>query len=299
MIWEELSGFQKPDSSVEGSSILMKLAVVTPTPEVEVSFPFALLAGTFTERLDKAAQLGCDGLELITVRPNELNADQIRTQTAQAGLEVAAIGSGAIYMVDRLTLLAADPEISRQAFARLNALIEFAAAVEAPLVTIGGFRGRLEWAGGGPVARQKLIDILGEAAEKAAVQGIRIVLEPLNHYETDIVRHTDDGLALIKDVGYENLGLLLDTFHMNIDEPSLYDCFRQAAEAGRMWHVHLGDSNRLPPGQGHIDFAGIVSTLQEVGYQDYLSAELLPRPDPDAAAKATIEYMRQFVPEQS
>ena len=66
--------------------------------------------------------------------------------------------------------------------------------------------------------------------------------------------------------------------------------------AGRLWHVHLGDSNRLPPGQGHIDFAGIVTTLREIGYLGYLSAELLPRPDPDTAAASTINYMRQFVP---
>jgi sugar phosphate isomerase/epimerase len=65
--------------------------------------------------------------------------------------------------------------------------------------------------------------------------------------------------------------------------------------AGRLWHVHLGDSNRLPPGQGHLDFPAIVATLREVGYQGYLSAELLPRPNPDAAAEATIAYMRQYI----
>ena len=97
-------------------------------------------------------------------------------------------------------------------------------------------------------------------------------------------------------MGHSHLGLLLDTFHVNIEEASLYDCFRRVMAAGRLWHVHLGDSNRLAPGQGHIDFAGIVTTLREIDYQGYLSAELLPCPDPDAAAAATIDHMRQFVP---
>jgi sugar phosphate isomerase/epimerase len=64
----------------------------------------------------------------------------------------------------------------------------------------------------------------------------------------------------------------------------------------RLWHVHIGDSNRLPPGQGHVDFGGIVNTLREIDYQGYLSAELFPRPDPDTAAADTIQYMRRFVP---
>ncbi len=273
----------------------MKLAVVTPTPEVEIPVPVALLAGTFAERLQKAARLGCDGIELMVARPDDLNVRHIQAEVSKVGLEVAAIGSGPIYMVDRLTLLAADNDLSRQAVRRLYALIDFAADLAAPLVTIGGFRGRLAWAGG-HLARQKLIDLLGIAAVKAAGQGVRLVLEPLNRYEADILLKTEEGLALIEEVGHNHLGLLLDTFHVNIEESSLYDCFRQAMAAGRLWHVHLGDSNRLPPGQGHIDFAGIVSTLREIGYQGYLSAELLPRPDPDAAAIATIDYMRQLVP---
>jgi sugar phosphate isomerase/epimerase len=272
----------------------MKLAVVTPTPDVEIPVPVALLSGTFAERLQKAAQLGYDGIELLPARPGELDGREIRIQVSSQGLEVAAIGSGAIYLVDKLTLLATDPEIGRQAKIRLHDLIDFAAAVESPLVTIGGFRGKLAWAGG-PETRTELIDILGEAAETAASHGIRLVLEPLNRYETDILYNTSESLALIEEIGHPHLGLLLDTYHVNIEEASLYDCFRQAMAAGRLWHVHLGDNNRLPPGQGHLDFAGIVSTLRETGYQDYLSAELLPRPDPDAAAAATIEHMRQIV----
>ncbi len=273
----------------------MKLAVATPTPEVETPVPVALLSGTFAERLQKATRLGYDGVELMVARPDELEAREIRAQVSALGLEVPAIASGAVYMVDKLTLLASDAEVSRRAVARLHTLINFAAALEAPLVTIGGFRGRLAWAGGSD-ARARLIEILGAAAEKASAQGVCLVLEPLNRYESDILNNASQGLALIEEVGHSHLGLLLDTFHVNIEESSLTDCFRQVMAAGRLWHVHVGDSNRLPPGQGHIDFPGIVDTLCEIGYQGYLSAELLPQPDPDAAAVATISYMRPLVP---
>jgi sugar phosphate isomerase/epimerase len=272
----------------------MKLSLATPTPEVEVPIPVALLSGTFPDRLQKAARLGYDGMELMVVRPQELSAQEIRMQVSKAGLEIAAVASGAIYMLDRLSLLASAQEVSRQAVARLHALIDFAEKLEAPIVTIGGFRGRMAWVGGRE-ARAMLIDTLGVAAERGARQGVRLALEPLNRYETDIVQTAEEGLALIDEVGHSHLGLLLDTYHVNIEEVSLYDGFRQAAAADRLWHVHLGDSNRLPPGQGHIDFPGIIATLREIGYRGYLSAELLARPDPDAAAVATIAYMRQLI----
>jgi sugar phosphate isomerase/epimerase len=211
-------------------------------------------------------------------------------------------------VAEKLTLLASDEQVSRQAVARLHALIDFAAALQAPysastahsastsLVTIGSFRGRLAWAGPSTSSgRGKLVAILREVAESAAQRGVRLVLEPLNRYETDILQTAEETLDLIDEVGHSHLGLLLDTFHMNIEEASFGDCLRQAMMTGRLWHVHLGDSNRLPPGQGHIDFPGVVAVLNETGYQGYLSAELLPRPDPDAAAAAVIEHMRPLV----
>jgi sugar phosphate isomerase/epimerase len=141
-----------------------------------------------------------------------------------------------------------------------------------------------------------LIEILGAAASRAAEKGVRLVLEPLNRYESDVVNDSNEGLALVGEVGHNHLGLLLDTFHMNIEERSLTEPFRKVMNADRLWHVHLGDSNRLPPGQGHIDFHSIVATLREIAYQGFLSAELLSQPDPDAAAVATIRAMRELVP---
>jgi sugar phosphate isomerase/epimerase len=272
----------------------MKLSLATPTPEVNVPVPVALLTGSFAERLEKAARLGYDGVELMVVRPGELNARDIRARVAARGLEVAAVASGAIFLTEKLALLHADTQWRAQAVARLAALIDFAEAVGAPLVTIGSFRGRQAWLGAGR-ARPMLIDLLRASAEHAAGRGVRLVLEPLNRYEADIIVTAEQGLALIDEVGHSHLGLLLDTFHVNIEEDSLYDSFRQTMEAGRLWHVHLGDSNRLPPGQGHIDFAGIVATLREAGYRDYVSAELLAHPDPDAAAAATAAHMRPLL----
>ncbi|MDI7276456.1 MAG: TIM barrel protein, partial [Anaerolineae bacterium] len=104
-----------------------------------------------------------------------------------------------------------------------------------------------------------------------------------------------EGLAFLEEVGHPALGLLLDTYHVNIEERSWTEPFRRLMAAGRLWHVHLGDNNRLYPGGGLIDFAAIVSTLGEAGYRGYLSAELLAQPDPDTAAAESLSAMRPLV----
>ena len=272
----------------------MKIALATHTPDVILAPSVSLLTGTFEERLEKAARLGYAGIELMVARPSQLNPILIQNQVKAAGLEIAAVASGPVFMLDGLTLLAEKEETSQLAVKRLGELISLASQLSAPLVTIGSFRGRLSWAGG-PSAREKLAKILQLAANQAKAQGVRLALEPLNRYETDFIRNSTEGLAFCAEIGSEVFGLLLDTYHMNIEESNLPSAIRISMTAGKLWHIHLGDSNRLVPGQGHIDFAGLVKTLIDCNYRGYLSAELLPVPDPDTAASQTIAYMHRLV----
>ncbi len=271
----------------------MRLCLALQTPEVQPLVPVALLTGTFEEKLAKAAAWGADGVELLTADPVRLDAGAILKSLREKGLTAAAVGSGAIAFATGLTLLHSDPAKADLAQARMRDLIDFAFGVEAPLVTVGSFRGRLS--SFGPGARKRLIAILRQAADYAEPRGVRLALEPLNRYETDVVVNADEGLAFIDEVGHRALGLLLDTYHVNIEEASWTEPFRRVMAAGQLWHVHLGDNNRLPPGRGLIDFPAIVSTLREIGYAGYLSAELLARPDPDTAALDTLTYMRPLL----
>ena len=270
---------------------MIKLSLAIPTPEVEPALPVALLSGAFEEKLRKAAEYGAQGVELMSINPARLDADEIARQLTRHGLQAAAVSSGGMAMAAGLTLLHADALRASQARNRLNLLIEFAARVGAPLVTVGGFRGRLAHLPGGQ-GQEMLAQILTQAADLGARQGVRLVIEPLNRFETDFIRTAQEGLAFIEKLGHPGLGLLLDTFHVNIEERSWTEPFAQALAAGRLWHVHLGDNNRLSPGQGLIDFKAIVKVLAAGGYPGFLSAELLALPDPDTAARLTIEHMR-------
>jgi len=80
---------------------------------------------------------------------------------------------------------------------------------------------------------------------------------------------------------------------MNIEEVSIYESIVKAK--GYITHVHLADSNRWAPGSGHLDFAEIIKTLEKINYQGYVSAEILPLPDPNRAAPLTIEHLKKII----
>jgi len=273
----------------------MKLAVVTTTPDVQKPPPVALLSGALEDTLRKAAALGFDGVELMPVEPLQVDVVTLRRMLGVHGLEVAAVASGALAGGAGLTLLAADETISAAAQQRLRELIDLAVEVGAPIVTIGAFRGRLA-AVPARDGRSRLVGILRAAAEYAAARGVRLAVEPLNRYESDIVITCQEGLELLEEIGHAHVGLLIDLFHANIEEPSIVGSIAAVAAAGKLWHVHLGDSNRLAPGWGHIKFAAVIAALRDAEYDGFLSGELLARPTGNAAATQTIQYMRQFLP---
>ena len=125
---------------------------------------------------------------------------------------------------------------------------------------------------------------------------MHLCLEPLNRYETGLIHTVAEGLELLERVGAGNLGLLLDTFHMNIEEPDLAVAIRTAGE--RLFHFHVADSNRWYPGAGHVDFGHLLVVMDEIGYTGYVSGEFMPLPDADTAAKRAITHLQAVAPPQ-
>src|SRR5262249_7303304 len=120
-----------------------------------------------------------------------------------------------------------------------------------------------------------------------------LLFEPLNRYETNMVNHLRAGARLVGvGLSTQNVLLLADLFHMNIEEKDLAETIR--VSQGLIGHVHFVDSNRCPAGMGHIDYPPIVTALREIGYDGFLSAEALPVPDSDGAAAQTISWFRRY-----
>lgn len=268
----------------------MKVGCVICGPDVAAG-PLALLSGTFEEKARKAAALGYDGIELMVRDPSALDWPYVKRTLEDAGLQVPQVVTGELFGADGLRLVTPDDDLYRRAMQRTRSVVDLAGFLGA-MVNIGRLRGRLE---GLPAADPwaEAVERLGRLADYAAQRGVRIVLEPINRYETDFILDVTEGLRMVADLQCDNVGLMLDVFHMNIEEASIERSLEAAGE--RCWHVHIADSNRRYPGAGHLDFDGVFATLARMGYGGYVSAELLPLPDPDTAARETIAFVRSKV----
>jgi len=253
---------------------------------------FSALAykGRLKENLDSIKKFGYDGVELAVRDPRLMDLDELHRTLKEIDLPVPAVGTGQAYGEDGLSLTHPNPEIRRQATERIRSHVDFAVSFNA-VVVIGLIRGRKETEVTQDRAESWLLEALRECAR--ANPSARLALEPINRYETNLLNSVDAALRFLDRLAADNVGILLDTFHMNIEEPSILGSIESAKD--RLFHVHVADSNRWYPGAGHIDFAAIISTLDRVGYRGFLSAEILPCPDSDTAAERAIRHLHRFV----
>ena len=273
----------------------MLLSLAIQTPEVPVRVPIALLSGSLEEMLAKASGMGYDGVELISTEPAGVDRVPVRSMLSERHLKVSAVASGGMAFAAKLTLLHPDPAIAALARKRLDEMIDLASDLGAAVVTVGSFRGRIV---DDPTrSRQELAEVLRRAGQRGTQRGVRLALEPLNRYEADLLHTAAETLAFLEEVDHPAVGVLLDTYHLNIEESSWTTPYSRVLAAGKLFYAHLGDNNRLAPGQGLIDFRSILHTLRQGGYDGWLSAELLPMPDPDAAARLTVNAMRKWMRE--
>ncbi len=267
----------------------MKLSIVLSTHAAQ--FAAATFKGDFAANVAKIAALGYDGVELAIRDPRLVDADELVQVLAAHKLVVPAVGTGQAWGEERLSFTAADPAIRRAAIERIKSHVPLAARLNA-VVILGLIRGITPPGQSHEQSMAYLVEALQECSSAAAPAGVRYALEPLNRYETDLIHTVADGLALIEQVAAPNLGLLLDTFHMNIEEPSIEASIRAAA--GRTFHFHVADSNRWHPGAGHLDFGSILKTLFATGYTGFVSGEFMPRPDAETAARRGIGHLRSL-----
>jgi sugar phosphate isomerase/epimerase len=238
----------------------------------------------------QAQELAFDAVEVFPPGPEAVNPDSLRKLLEAHGLALAAVGTGAGWVKGRLHLTLPDPAARQKARAFIRSIVDLAGPLGAPAI-IGSMQGR----SGDGVDQATAIGYLSEAledlGEHARQYRVPLVYEPLNRYETNLVNTVESGVRLLKGLSTKNVVLLADLFHMNIEEASLPEAIRLGREY--IGHVHFVDSNRRPAGLGHLDYGPIVAAFEEIGYDGFASAEALPYPDSNSAARQTAKAFRQ------
>jgi sugar phosphate isomerase/epimerase len=238
-----------------------------------------------------AKALGFDGIEVFPPSAEAVVPGELRKLLDDNGLVLAAVGTGALWLRKRLTLCLADAAGRQRARDFVRSIIDFAGPFGAPAI-IGSLQGRHGDGVEPHAAMAHLMDALEFLGEHAKQYGVPLLFEPLNRYETNMVNTLAAGAELLRSLSTRNVLLLADLFHMNIEETDLAAAVRGGR--GLIGHVHFVDSNRRPAGMGHIDYSPVVQALREIGYDRFASAEALPYPDPEAAARQTISAFRRY-----
>ena len=235
---------------------------------------------------------GFDIIELPVENPGDWDPD--RTADLLAGLGLGA--TVCAVMPPGRDLLVEDPAVVASTQAYLRFCIDAAATVGSPVV-------------GGPVysavgrtwlltpeERQatigRLVEALRPVADYAAGQGVRLALEPLNRFETSFVNTVEQALEIVERVDSPGCGILLDTFHMNIEEKNPAAAVRVAGR--HLAHFHACGTDRGTPGGDHLDWGPIARALAEIDYRGPVCIESFTQENQTIARAAAI--WRPLVP---
>lgn len=269
---------------------MIRSAVTLCLVEQARSGPF-IYHGSLTEGIRSAADLGYHAVELFLPGPTAVTPRELQNQLQGAGLQLAAVGTGAGWVIHKLSLTSPDESVRRQALQFIQSMIEFAGPFGAPAI-IGSLQGRHGEGVTPQQARDWLRSSLDELGEEARRFHVPLIYEPLNRYETNLVNTVAQGVELLQSLQTDNVRLLADLFHMQIEETSLGAALEQGGRT--IGHVHFVDSNRRPAGCGHLDYRPVVAALETIGYSGYVSAEALPWPDSQQAAAQTMRAYRYW-----
>lgn len=239
----------------------------------------------------RLAMAGADGMELMgnleAYPPGKVNACLRET-----GLKVLSLTP------ENVDLAHPDPQVRTNALEYYYRLLDLASEVGKPVVCCHGAVGRVRAIGTYEYERQWFLAGVQRIAERASQAGLRLALEVLNRYEAHLLNTARETMSFVEEVGADNVGVLLDCYHMNIEEEDLPTAVSTAGK--RLYLFHAADSNRQAVGRGHTDWPRVLRALRDTHYAgDVILECTAPGPDPFTPVKADgwRETVWQFVEE--
>ena len=253
-----------------------------------------LTTGAAESLLPRIAGMGFDAVELPVEDPALLDPARIRALAADHGLGLSVCG---VFGPGR-DLTHADAAVRNATLDYLRTCLDFAAEVGAPMIcgplySEVGKRRQLpdaerqdEW--------KLAVEGVRSTCEEAAQRNLRVAIEPINRFETDLVHTAADAVRMARDTGHPAAGVMLDSFHMTIEEDDLEQAILTAGDL--LIHMQVSENQRGVPGTGLTDWAALARGLDRVGYRGMVTIESFTPENRDLAAAVCIWKRR--VPDQ-
>lgn len=218
------------------------------------------------------ARLGKSGYDAIEIsgEPERYDTKHVRGLLKEHGLK--CWGSVTLMLAER-DLLAKDEKQRADSVKYVKDTITMVKELEGKEITIvPSTVGKVKPQGAPDEEWKWAVESLKQCYEHGQKEGVKLALEPLNRFETYFLNRHDQALLLAEEVG-PDCGICLDVFHLNIEEVNMYDAIRKSK--ARLADFHVADNNRMPCGHGACDWAKIIGTLKEIGYDGALTVEFV------------------------
>jgi D-psicose/D-tagatose/L-ribulose 3-epimerase len=234
--------------------------------------------------LPQLREHGFDGFELAMFEPVKLDTRSIRRALGSNDLECTVCS----ILPAGMNPISEKAEIRHRTRQHLIDSIKATADLGSTLMAgpiyspVGHLSGRRrthdEW--------RWAIDCFQALGDTLRANQVTLALEPLNRFETYFLNTAADAAKLCEDIAHPNIGVLLDTFHTNIEEKDVLAAFTQMGK--RLKHIHACENDRGIPGTGHVDFSGIAAALKLIGYSEWITIESFGYSHKELAAAAAI-----------
>ena len=220
---------------------------------------------------EKVKALGFDVLEICIEAPGTIDPYEIKDAAQATGIEVLICGAfGSARDISSENVM-----ISETGMAYTKKCIEYANLIGSPIVSGPMYAPtgltRMISQAEREQQRKRSAENMKILANYAEERGVKLAVEPLNRFETDFMNTVDQGLEFFDMIGFDNVGFLLDTFHMNIEEKNIGDAIKRAGK--KLFNFHGSSNDRGTPGDDHLPWDNIVSGIKEINYNDYIVIE--------------------------
>lgn len=244
--------------------------------------------------LTKVKVLGFDAIEIACEDPALVDVRTLKDALKGVGLQGIICGA---FGPDR-DLSSADPAVSQNAETYIRWMVDAAAEIGSPVVigplyaSVG--KAHPDTEAGARAEWERSISRMRPLAEYAGAHGVKLAIEPLNRFETDLINVAQQALEYCDAVGSPHLGLHLDTFHMHIEESNSAAAIRAAGP--RLFHLHASENDRGVPGAGQVAWRAIFDALRDIAYEGVVGIESFT-PEVKSIARAVCIW-RKLAPDQ-
>ena len=270
----------------------MKLCYQVATPDVAISDSVTAYQGPLDKSFSYLSALGYDGVELMTLNPSELDWDFVKKEAEKNNLDIALVCTGEIFGQLGLSYTNPKEENRKEAIRRSKEIIDFASYLGAN-INVGRIRGQYCNELTKEETNKYAVEAFQELADYSIKNDVMIALETVTIMQTNFINTLEEGAAMVDAVDRQNFKLMMDIFHLNLEEKDIIKAINKYSPYNI--HVHLADNNRRYPGHCGLDFEKIFTTFKECGYNGNFCTEIFQIPNQEEAAKGAIEYLKPII----